>query len=371
MGLSTSLWTRAGLRGMKHTVLHPWHVSQKARMMGFAGYDMPIQYTSVIDEHKCVRERVGLFDVSHMGLVRFEGARCEALLNRLVTKNLEKLAPGRAAYTFLLNESGGTLDDLIVYRSSEAEFYMVFNASNKDSDLAHILEQDHGHLLRVESLFDNTSIFALQGPHAPALLQKLGLAKDFKSFDFFQAELDEIPVLFAATGYTGEKGGEIFVSNEYAAKLWERLMDAGQEWDIQACGLACRDSLRLEMGYPLHGQDLSPSISPIEAGLKWAVDMTKDDFLGKPALEQQVESPSKKWVGLKLEGRQAPRPEMKIVDSADNEVGIVTSGSFAPSLGHAIGMGLISHPTPKENLFVVIRDKKIPFECVKRPFYNG
>lgn len=355
---------------MKHTVLHPWHVSQKARMMGFAGYDMPIQYTSVMDEHACVREKVGLFDVAHMGLVRIEGARSAAILNRLVSKDLEKLPAGRAAYTFLLNESGGVIDDLIVYRSSEAEFYMVLNASNKESDLQHILNHDPSHILRVESLFDNTSILALQGPKAPALLKKLGVDQDFKAFDFFPCEIAGISVLFAATGYTGEKGGEIFVNNDETPALWEKILLAGEEYGIQACGLACRDSLRLEMGYPLHGQDLSPQISPIEAGLKWAVDMQKDEFLGKSVLQQQLEAPPRKWVGMKLEGRQAPRPEMKIVDESGQQVGVVTSGSFAPSLGHSIGMGLIRGDCPKDNLSVLIREKKIPFESVKRPFYK-
>ncbi len=355
---------------LKQTALHDWHLSQNAKMLGFAGYDMPIQYTGVISEHECVRKHVGLFDVAHMGLLRIEGQASQEILNDFVTKNVEQISVGRAAYTLMCNQQGGVIDDLIVYRAEENEFYLVLNAGNKDSDLAHILAQDSEHKLRITSLFDEVSILALQGPMAPQLLNDLGIEDKYRAFDFIKTELLGIPVQIAFTGYTGEKGCEIFVGNENALTLWKALLEAGSKYHIQACGLAARDSLRLEKGYPLHGQDISPDISPIEAGLKWAVDIKKNNFVGKSALEKHIEQPPRKWLGLISEIKQAPRTGMSIFDSTDKKVGHITSGTFAPSLGHAIGMGLVES-TSTGPYSVEIRNKKIPFESSKRPFYKG
>lgn len=355
---------------LKQTALTSWHLENNAKMLGFAGYNMPIQYSGgVIKEHETVRKNIGLFDVSHMGLVRVEGENSAQLLNKIVTKDIKKIPLNRAAYTMMCNAEGGIIDDLIVYRSGDTEFYLVLNAGNKDSDLTHILAADENHQLRISTLFDEVCILALQGPKAPQLLRDLGLKTEHKAFDFISQELAGVPTQIAFTGYTGEAGCEIFVGKQYALGLWKTLLEVGAPYDIQACGLAARDSLRLEMGYSLHGQDITPKISPVEAGLKWAVDFKKENFLGKSILDEHKVNPPRKWVGLKNNSKQAPRTGMAIFDNADKAVGEITSGTFAPSLGHAIGMGLVA--ANAEGPFTVeIRNKKVPFETTKRPFYK-
>ena len=361
---------------LKTTPLHQWHLDNKAKMLGFSGYDMPIQYAGVMQEHATVREDVGLFDVAHMGLLLVDGEKSIEVLNQLITKDLNKLDDGRAVYTMFCNENGGILDDLIAYRASSSKVYLVLNAGNKDADLAHILSFDNQHQMRLTSLFDDVSILALQGPRSFALLNELGVIdlkanpEGHRPFDFISSEIRGISVQVAFTGYTGEKGCEIFVSNDQAEALWTLLLEAGQPHNIKPCGLAARDTLRLEMGYSLHGQDISPEISPIEAGLKWAVDFGKEAFLGKQALEAHVKQPPRKWIGLKNDSKQAPRTGMKIFDARDQEVGAITSGTYAPSLGHAIGMGLVNTDAVAP-FCVEIRKNKIPFESTKRPFYKG
>jgi len=339
-------------------------------MLEFAGYDMPIQYSGVVDEHHAVRNTVGLFDVSHMGLLRLEGARAVDLLDIALTRNIRKLKPGRAQYALLCNERGGTIDDVIVYSASSTEFYVVLNASNKLKDLQHLNDIMISQQVRMEALFDEASIFALQGPHSHALLRLAGFdASACKAFDFREAELLDIPVQLAFTGYTGEKGCEIFVSNARAVELWEGLMQKGAELGIKACGLAARDTLRLEMGYSLYGHELSEDINPVEAGLSWAIDLTKEDFIGMGRLRLATERPQRKLVALKNGSKQAPRAGMRVLDHSDRDVGFVTSGSFAPSLGHAIGLALVD-VNAEEPLSVAIRNQKIPFESTERPFYK-
>lgn len=354
---------------LNQTPLTAWHRSHNARMAEFAGYDMPIQYTSVIEEHECVRKNAGLFDVSHMGLLRLEGNKAATLLDRALTRNISKLKPGRAVYAIMCHENGGTIDDLIVYSSSENEFYLVLNASNKMKDLAHINSLDLHSEVRFESLFNEASIFALQGPKVPEILALCGFTKSWKPFDFIRAEICNISVQIAFTGYTGEKGCEIFVSNSDALNLWTQLMTKGHPLGLRPCGLACRDTLRLEMGYSLYGHELNDQINPIEAGLDWAVDFNKSEFIGRKALLKSKEFPERKMIALQNSSKQAPRAGMKIYDAHGHEVGSVCSGTYAPSLGFAIGLGLVTTKSLAP-YSVEIRNQKIPFESTTRPFYN-
>lgn len=354
---------------LKETPLTQWHISHKARMAEFAGYNMPIQYSSVIEEHLCVRSHAGLFDVSHMGLLRLEGARSIDLLDIALTRNIHKLKEGRAVYALMCREDGGTLDDLIVYRVGPLEYYLVLNASNKLRDLQHLNSFDIATQVRFQALFDDASIFALQGPKVPEILRACGYDIAHKPFDFVRTELWGIPVQIAFTGYTGEKGCEIFVSNEEALKLWTLLLEQGAAYGLKPIGLAARDSLRLEMGYSLYGHELSESINPIEAGLSWAVDFSKTDFLGKSRLQNSSQKPKRKLIGLKHNSKQAPRAGMKVFGASGEECGFVTSGSFAPSLGHAIGLALVSHES-QAPYSIEIRNQKIPFESAERPFYK-
>lgn len=355
---------------LKQTPLWNWHIQHKARMLEFAGYDMPIQYTGVVDEHESVRKAAGLFDVSHMGLLRLEGARAVDLLDIALSRNIRKLQSGRAQYALLCHERGGTLDDVIVYAASATEFYIVFNASNKLKDFQHLNGIMLSQQVRMEALFDEASIFALQGPKSFEILAIAGFdANACRPFDFRSAELFGIPVQLAFTGYTGEKGCEIFVSNERAAELWMNLMAKGAALGLKPCGLAARDTLRLEMGYSLYGHELSEDINPIEAGLAWAVDLNKEDFIGIAPLRSAAERPRRKLVPLKHASKQAPRAGMRVFDSSGSDVGFITSGSLAPSLGYVIGLALVS-ASAEGPFSVEIRNQKIPFETTDRPFYS-
>ena len=355
---------------LKQTPLWNWHIQHKARMLEFAGYDMPIQYTGVVDEHEAVRNAAGLFDVSHMGLLRLEGARAVDLLDISLTRNIRKLKSGRAQYALLCNERGGTIDDVIVYCVSATEFYVVFNASNKLKDFQHLNGIMLSQQVRMEALFDEASIFALQGPKSFEILTLAGFdASGCRPFDFKSAELFGISVQLAFTGYTGEKGCEIFVSNERAAELWIHLMAKGAPLGLKPCGLAARDTLRLEMGYSLYGHELSDDINPIEAGLAWAVDLNKEDFIGRAPLRSATERPQRQLLALKNASKQAPRAGMRVFDRLGTDVGFITSGSLAPSLGHVIGLALVKADA-EEPLSVEIRNQKIPFETTQRPFYK-
>jgi aminomethyltransferase len=355
---------------LKQTPLWNWHKSRGARMLEFAGYDMPIQYTSVLDEHQAVRQAAGLFDVSHMGLLRLEGTRAVDLLDIALSRNIRKLRSGRAQYALMCDERGGTLDDVIVYAAGPAEFYVVFNASNKLRDLQHLNGIMLSQQVRMDALFDNASIFALQGPKSFEILARAGFdASSHKAFDFCSAEILGIPVQVAFTGYTGEKGCEIFVSNERAVELWEGLMKEGSELGLKPCGLAARDTLRLEMGYSLYGHELTEQINPIEAGLAWAVDLHKEDFIGMAPLRAATERPKRELVALKNATKQAPRAGMRVFDRQGQDVGFVTSGSLGPSLGYVVGLALVNAGS-EGPLSVEIRNQKIPFETTERPFYK-
>lgn len=363
--------------GLLKTPLWSEHKKLGARLVPFAGYDMPVQYSGVIQEHEAVRKAAGLFDVAHMGLLKIEGPGTKDFLNFVGTRDISALKDGEGAYSLLCLENGGTVDDFILYCENKEKFWLVLNASNKEKDLAHLQKfaasQTQWKDLHFQDFFATHSLLALQGPKTAEVLRAAGLSADdeaklAKNFSYFSSKLGVIPLQIAVTGYTGESGCEIIVSNENAVALWHHLFKAGANLGLKPCGLAARDTLRTEMGYSLYGHELLESINPIEAGLSWAVSFQKE-FVGKNALLLAKTEPRRKLVSLKNDSKQAPRPEMKVFDGQRTEIGWITSGTFAPSLGHAIGLALVD-ARATEPYFVQIRDQLVPFQKCSRPFYK-
>jgi aminomethyltransferase len=349
---------------LRKTPLWEEHKALKARLVPFAGYDMPVQYSGIVEEHKAVREGAGIFDVSHMGFAELKGDRVRDFLNHLLTRDFSKLPPGKAAYCCMCREDGGTLDDLIVYCESDKHFFAVLNAGNKEKDLAHLRDHAARFEVRVDGPLD-VALIALQGPKAFEILSSLGDKGATDAFTFRKSQLAGIDVRLALTGYTGERGCEIIVPSKDAAKLWRILLEKG----AKPVGLGARDTLRTEMGYSLYGHELLENINPVEAGLSWVVGWKKENFIGKAALDAAKAHPKRKLVCLKVNSRQAPRPEMRVYDSRGQDVGWMTSGTFAPSLGYSIGMALVDAASV-EPFSVDIRGTKVAFETTTRPFYK-
>jgi len=353
---------------LRRTSLWPCHAKLGARMMPFSGYDMPVQYSGLIDEHQAVRQAAGLFDVAHMGVAKVEGSQARVFLDAACTRSFKSLAPGRAAYTLLCRENGGTVDDLIVYCERDDLFWLVLNAGNKEKDVEYLQALRTGFDARLSGPLDEWSLLALQGPKSELVLRALGWAQDWpKPFSFVNARLAGVEVKIAFTGYTGETGCEIFVPSGRAAELWEVILESGRPFGLKPAGLGARDTLRTEMGYSLYGHELSETINPIEAGLSWAVSFDKD-FKGKEALLRAKAEPRRRLVALRTASRQAPRNEMNVVDADGRAIGVVTSGTYAPSLGYAVGLALVDADATGP-FFVDIRGKREPFEVAKRPFY--
>jgi aminomethyltransferase len=364
----------------RRTALYDLHVEAGAKLVPFAGYDMPIQYTSILDEHKTVREAAGLFDVSHMGVAIARGADALAALDYAVTRDLSALETGKAAYTLLCQRDGNTVDDLIVYRAGPSALYLVLNASNKTKDVEHFRELFRGRRVELTDPLDEIVLLALQGPKSAELLRRLDFRmtsevpghRDSTSlpvaFSFFEARVGGIDVRLATTGYTGEPGVEIFAPRALAPRLWQMLLEAGRALGVKPCGLGARDTLRTEMGYSLYGHELSESINPVEAGLSWAIGWKKPDFVGKDALLAAKAHPARKLVALEKKGsRQAPRPGMAVCAANGERVGEITSGTFSPSLGYGIGLALVRADAP-DALSVDMRGTRVPFDTTKRPF---
>lgn len=343
------------------------HRELGARMVPFAGFEMPVSYKGIIEEHKCVRERVGLFDISHMGILKISGADTLEFLARTLTRS-PKQEIGRGAYALLCDEKGGTIDDLIFYRVAEDVVYLALNASNKNEDLAWLKSRASGLKIQWESLFETHSLFALQGPRALALLKECGIELDGRPlYATVEGKIADVACRFFVSGYTGEKGCEISCLASGAEKVFRALLKVGESFGIQPIGLGARDTLRTEMGYSLYGHELSRSINPLEAGLGWAVDLTQN-FVGAEVLREYKKNPQRKLIALRNTSlRQAPRSEMKVFDSTGTEVGFITSGTFSPSLGYAIGLAIVS-TTSQAPFSVDLRGQKTPFEQTKRPF---
>lgn len=360
---------------MKLTALNATHKAIGAKMVPFAGYEMPLQYEGLLVEHETVRTAVGVFDVSHMGefIVRGEGAL--ALIQKVTTNDVAALTDGKVQYSCLPNGKGGIVDDLLVYRIDEKTYMLVVNASNIDKDWAHISAQN-AFGAEMVNISDKTSLLAVQGPKAAAALQSLTdipLAEmeyyTFKKGRF--AGVDNVVV--SATGYTGAGGFEVYFENQHADHMWSAIFKAGEAFGIKPVGLGARDTLRLEMGFCLYGNDIDDTTSPIEAGLGWITKFNKDFIDKELFLEQKEKGVSKKLVGFEMIDRGIPRHDYPIVDASGNVIGKVTSGTQSPSLKKAIGMGYVatSHAKVGTEIFISIRDKAIKALVVRPPFYKA
>jgi aminomethyltransferase len=356
---------------MKKTALYDKHVALGAKMVEFAGFQMPVSYEGIQLEHKAVREKAGVFDVSHMGEFFIEGPKAQELLNRVCSNDTAKLKKGAAQYNYFPNYSGGIIDDLIVYKMGEEKFMLVVNASNIEKDWAHLSKENKsiGATLKNES--DNYSLLAVQGPKAAEILQSF-TTHDLGSIPFYHfiegslSGIDEL--IISATGYTGSGGFEIYCKNETIDILWDLINEAG----IKPIGLAARDTLRLEMGYCLYGNDIDETTHPIEAGLGW-VTKFNHDFINKAQIEKDMEQGvAHRLVGFKMVDKGIPRQGYEICDEESTNIGRVTSGTSSPSLGYGIGLGYVaSHKaTFGSKIYIQVRNKSLKAEVVKLPFYK-
>lgn len=361
---------------MKEVALSETHRALGAKMVPFAGYNMPVSYEGVTVEHQTVREGVGVFDVSHMGEFLIEGPRALELIQKVTSNDASKLEVGRAQYSCLPNETGGIVDDLIVYRVKPETYLLVVNASNIDKDWDHISAYNKEIGAEMRNLSEAYSLLAIQGPRAAEAMQPLS-SVDLEGIPFYHFEVGDfagVPhVIISATGYTGSGGFEIYCRNEEVQQIWDKVLDAGAAYGIKPIGLAARDTLRLEMGYCLYGNDIDDTTSPLEAGLGWITKFTKD-FVNSEALMAQKEAGvSRKLVGFELGERGIPRQGYTITDAEGNPIGEVTSGTMSPSLGKGIGMGYVpvSHAGPGTLIGIQIRKNNLPATVVKPPFYKG
>lgn len=361
---------------MKKTPFTDKHIALGAKMHEFAGYNMPIEYTGIIEEHKTVVESVGVFDVSHMGEFWVKGPNALAFLQKMATNDVSSLEIGKAQYTCLTNQNGGVMDDIIIYHFEPEKYMLVVNASNIDKDWKW-LEANNKEGAELENASDNTALLAIQGPKALMTLQKLvkdNLTK-LKPFHFIVSTLKGCgnkEVIISCTGYTGAGGFEIYFYPDQADAIWRELFQAGEEFSIKPIGLGARDTLRLEMGYCLYGNELTEETSPIEAGLSWATKFIDGkNFMGRCVLEDQKrEGIRKKLVAFKLLERGIPRSDYEIVNEKGESIGRVTSGTMSPLTKEGIGMGYIrpEYASIGTKIAIQIRNKAIPAEIVKLPF---
>ena len=361
---------------MKNTALTHVHEALGAKIVPFAGYNMPVSYEGINIEHETVRKAVGVFDVSHMGEFLVEGEHALALIQKVTSNDASTLAIGDAQYSCFPNDTNGIVDDLICYRIKENTYMLVVNASNieKDWDWITAHNKDFGANLR--NVSDDYSLLAIQGPKAVEAMQSL-TSVDLATIKFYTFQIADFAgmehVIISATGYTGSGGFEIYVKNEDVEMLWNKVFEAGADFGIKAIGLAARDTLRLEMGYCLYGNDIDDSTSPIEAGLGWITKFSKDFVNSENLLAQKEEGITQRLVAFELTERGIPRQGYSIVDADGNSIGQVTSGTMSPSLGKGIGLGYVNRPHTKRGseIFIQVRKKTIPAVVVKLPFYKG
>ena len=359
---------------MKDTALSAIHAALGAKMVPFAGYNMPVSYQGINIEHQTVREKVGVFDVSHMGEFFITGPNALGLIQKVCSNDASKLEDGEAQYSCFPNLDGGVVDDLIVYRIAAEKWLLVVNASNIDKDWAWI--NAHNTMgAALENSSDDYSLLAIQGPKAIQAMQSL-TQEDLSAIKFYTFKINTFAgvedVIISATGYTGSGGFEIYCKNTQVAKIWTKVFEAGADWGIQPIGLAARDTLRLEMGYCLYGNDIDDTTSPLEAGLGWITKFNKD-FTNSASLKKQKElGISKTLVGFQLTQRGIPRQGYAIVDAQGNSIGRVTSGTMSPSMGMGIGLGYVPVALKEvgSQIHIQIRNKIVPAMVVKLPFYK-
>ena len=345
-------------------------------MVPFAGFEMPVNYGSQIEEHHAVRKSVGMFDVSHMGEFIVKGPHALDLIQKVSSNDAAKLTPGKVQYSCMPNDTGGIVDDLLVYMLKPEEYMLVVNAGNIAKDWEWInSHNDMGATL--ENISDNISLLAVQGPNAIHVIQKLTKLNlsEIPYYHFGTGNISDITdgLIISATGYTGAGGFEIYMYNEYAGQIWDTIMEAGQEFDIKPAGLGARDTLRLEMGYALYGNDIDDTTSPIEAGLGWITKFTKDFINAEYLKKQKEEGPARRLVGFEMIEKGIPRHGYDILNEDEEKIGHVTSGTMSPSLGIGIGMGYVKSEYSKQDteILIAVRKHHLKAKVVRPPFYKG
>ncbi len=371
----------ASTNTLRTTPLHDAHDALDARMMGFGGFDMPVQYSSIMEEHMAVRNDAGLFDVSHMGELMVQGPQTQNLIQRLVTNDVSNLYDGRAMYTVMCRPDGGIIDDLIVYRRAEDHFMLVLNAANVERDVEWIRDHnDEG--VDLDNASDGTALIALQGPRSLEIAQPFldDDLDDLKFYHFWEKDngafmgCDE--AIVSRTGYTGEVGLELYVPADEAQHVWDTMLDAGAEQGLKPAGLGARDTLRLEAGLHLHGNDITEQTNPYEAGLGWLVKLDKGEFIGRETLRTIAEEgPSRKLVGIVAAERGIPRHDHLILSPEEKEIGIVTSGTQSPVLDTGIGLGYVSnnpaYTEPGQSLLIASRRRSFEATVEPPPFHES
>lgn len=359
---------------MKQVPLNDVHVALGAKMVPFAGFNMPVQYEGVTIEHETVRNNVGVFDVSHMGLFKISGENALDLVQKVTSNDAAVLVPGKAQYSYLPNDKGGIVDDIITYKVNDNEYLMVVNASNIDKDFEWISSHNSMNA-SLENLSDAHSLLAVQGPKANQAMQSITNV-DLANLKFYTFEVGTFAgkenVIVSATGYTGSGGIEIYAKNEDIVHIWNEVLKAGEPYGIKPIGLAARDTLRLEMGYCLYGNEINDTTSPIAAGLGWVTKFTKDFVNSENIKADKENGVATKLVGFELIDRGIPRHDYEIVDAAGNVIGHVTSGTQSPSLNKGVGMGYVNKEFAKEGteIFIRIRKNDVKAQVVKAPFYK-
>ncbi|WP_138431196.1 glycine cleavage system aminomethyltransferase GcvT [Fodinibius saliphilus] len=361
---------------LTRTPFYDLHEQAGAKLINFGGFEMPVQYDSIRKEHNAVRDHVGIFDVSHMGEFFVSGEEAEQLIQYVTVNDVSKLEPGKAQYTAMCYEDGGIVDDLIVYMLEENNYMLVVNASNIEKDFNWIKEHNTFDA-ELENKSDDYCLLAVQGPNSVKTLQKI-TDNDLEGIGFYRFEIGSLAgyddVILSGTGYTGEKGFELYFNRNDVdpVKIWNAILESGQEFDIEPCGLGARDTLRLEKGYALYGNDITKDTHPLEARMGWLTKIDKGDFIGRDALKKVKENGlERKLVGIVIDDKRSiPRKGYAILDRDGNEIGFVTSGSRSITLGKNIGMGYVAidHAEEENTVFVEIRNKKAEATVVKPPF---
>lgn len=358
---------------LKTTPLLDLHKELGAKLVPFAGWNMPIQFAGVLSEHTCVRERVGLFDVSHMGEIEVEGKDAKNFLQFLLSNNVEKMFDGSILYSLMCYETGGVVDDLLAYRFSENHYFLCVNASNSDKDYDWIARHASSFNVNIKNTSSETSQLALQGPDAKNVLQSLCdiSLDDLSYYNFRKGMVNNVESLISRTGYTGEDGFELYLSPEKVSEVFRSLMEQGRSYGVQPIGLGARDTLRIEMGYPLYGNEIDNNPTPLDAGLGWVIKFDKGEFLGRGSLLKQKEQGSlrRKLVGLKLLTRGVPRAHYQVFKNGES-VGEVTSGTFSPTLNTGVGLCYVSseYSDIGNHLDMKIRDQLVATEVIQLPF---
>lgn len=362
-------------KNLKRTPLYDEHVKLGGKIVPFAGWELPVLYSGVIPEHLAVRTKAGLFDVSHMGEIFVTGPEAEKAIDEFTCNDLKKLVDGKAIYSAIINDNGGVVDDIIIYRFNRERFLICVNASNSDKDFEWFASRNHfdAHFEDRSSQFGQ---IALQGPHAVKILGAIAgteSACELKYFHFCEIKLAGSTVIAARTGYTGEDGFEFFIQSGDAVKVWNQLLEVGAKFGLEPCGLGARDTLRLESCYPLHGHELSDEITAIESGLAWIVKPDKGDFIGREVLKRQKsEGAPRSLIGFLVDDAGIVREGSKVLDATGSEIGYVTSGTKTPTINRALGMALVKSEFSSEGcqLQIDVRGRLLKSHVVKKPFYT-